>query len=201
MTTDKKQLILDTVLQLVKQTGFYHLNMKAIAEQAGIAAGTIYLYFKSKEELINELYRSIVGEFNEAVLQSYQPNAAVYPNFEAMLRSAVGFYLTRKDFFSFVEQYTYAPFLFKESQDENFSLLLPMYKLMRIGKKQKIIKNIPDVVLIALVHGPLNTILKMHFAHKLNLTQKSIQKRFIQAVWEAISVPAIPVQPTDPSNL
>lgn len=190
MPADKKSLILATVLDLVKQTGFYHLNMKAIAEQAGISAGTIYLYFKSKEELINELYRTVVGEFNTAVLNGYQPDADLHRNFCSMLQAAVHFYLPRKDVFSFVEQYTYAPFLFKESQEENFSLLLPMYKLMRAGKKSKIIKNLPDAILISMVHGTLNTILKMHFAHKLDLTKKAVQNRFYEAVWDAIAIPA-----------
>ncbi len=196
--TDKKSLILSTVLDLVKQTGFYHLNMKAIAEKAGISAGTIYLYFKSKEELINELYRTVVGEFNSAVLSGYAPDADLHQNFCDMLQAAVDFYLPRKDAFSFVEQYTYAPFLFKESQEENFSLLLPLYKLMRAGKKEKIIKNLPDAILISMVHGTLNTLLKMHFAHKLDLTKKAVQKSFYQSVWEAIAVPTPHLSPLTP---
>ena len=90
MPSDKKQLILSTVLDLVKQTGFYHLNMKAIAGRAGISAGTIYLYFKSKEERINELYQKVLGEFNKAVLESYDATAGFTQNFETMLRAAVG---------------------------------------------------------------------------------------------------------------
>ena len=36
---DKKQAILKSVLKLVNREGFYHLNMKNIAKEAGIAAG------------------------------------------------------------------------------------------------------------------------------------------------------------------
>ena len=190
MASDKKQLILSTVLDLVKQTGFYHLNMKAIAGHAGISAGTIYLYFKSKEELINELYQTVLGEFNKAVLESYDATAGFTQNFEAMLRAAVDFYLPRKDYFSFIEQYTYAPFLFKESQEENFSLLLPIFKLLRQGKKEGLVKDFPEPVLISIIHGTLNTILKMHFAHKLDLRKKPIYKSFCVAVREAITNPS-----------
>lgn len=192
MATDKKQLILSTVLDLVKQTGFYHLNMKAIAERAGISAGTIYLYFKSKEELINELYQTVLGEFNEAVLSGHKAQAPFRENFEAMLRAAVDFYLPRKDYFSFIEQYTYAPFLFKESREENFSLLLPIYKLLRSGKKEGLVKNLSDPILISIVHGTLNTVLKMHFAHRLDLRKKAVYKSFCVAVWEAIAVTPSP---------
>jgi len=184
---DKREAILKSVLKLVNREGFYHLSMKKIADEAGIAAGTIYLYFKGKEYLINALYQMIVSSFNQAVLEGFDRQHTVRGNFYEMLRRALHFYLDDPDYFSFVEQYTYAPFLFKENQEENFLLLLPVYKLMHAGKKQQIIKNLPDALLLSMVHGPLNTIIKLHLAHKTDLHQKSIRRKFYDAVWAAIS--------------
>ena len=48
---DKQEAILDAAYTLFGSNGFYETKMSAIAQQAGIAKGTIYLYFKSKEEL------------------------------------------------------------------------------------------------------------------------------------------------------
>ncbi len=185
---DKKQAILKSVLRLVKRDGFYHLNMKKIAEEAGIAAGTIYLYFKGKEDVINALYKMIVTDFNQEVLDGYIESRSVKENFHDMLNNAIQFYLKERDYFSFIEQYTYAPFLFKENQDENFMLLLPIYKMMKEGKKQKVIKNLPDAILLSLIHGSMNTILKLHLAHKTDLNKKGIKQRFYEACWEAIAV-------------
>ena len=105
-----------------------------------------------------------------------------------MLDRAIDFYIKQPDNFSFIEQYTYAPFLFKENQDENFLLLLPIYKMMRIGKKQQVIRNIPDAILLALIHGPMNTIIKLHLAHKTDLNKKGAKQKFFEAAWEAIAV-------------
>lgn len=187
MVQDKKQAILKGVLKLVNRVGFYHISMKMVAEEAGVAAGTIYLYFKGKEELINELYTMIVSEFNESVLEAYDQDSPIKEVYRAMMSRAVLFYLNNKDYFSFVEQYTYAPFLFKENQEQNFMLLLPLYKMMRAGKKQKMIKNLPDAVLLSMVHGPMNTMLKMHFARKTDLTKAAVQNKFYNACWEAIA--------------
>ncbi len=78
---DKKQAILKSVLKLVNREGFYHLNMKKIAQEAGVAAGTIYLYFKGKEDLINALYGMIVNEFNQKVLEGHSDDKSVRDNF------------------------------------------------------------------------------------------------------------------------
>jgi AcrR family transcriptional regulator len=185
---DKRQAILKGVLKLVNREGFYHLNMKKIAQEAGIAAGTIYLYFKGKEDLINALYAMIVMEFNNKVLEGYIEGRTVKENFYDMLNKAVEFYMDDADQFSFIEQYTYAPFLFKENQEENFLLLLPIYKMMREGKKDSLVKNIPDAVLLSLIHGPMNTIIKLHLAHKTDLNKKGAKQKFYDAVWNSITV-------------
>lgn len=189
MPTDKKQLLLKSVLGLVNNVGFYHLNMKMIAQEAGVAAGTFYLYFKSKEDVINELYNMIVADFNNTVLKAYDENEPLKEVFIKMLATAVKFYLNHKSYFSFVEQYTYAPFLFKENQEQNFTLLLPIYKMMRTGKKQKMIKNLPDAILLSIIHGSMNTMIKMHFAKKTDLAKASVQNKFYEACWEAVALP------------
>jgi AcrR family transcriptional regulator len=189
MVVDKKSAILKSVLKLVNRQGFYHLNMKSIAKEAGIAAGTIYLYFKSKEELINDLYGLIAQEFNQTVLKNYNDQKEIKENFFNMLDAAVGFYMENPDQFSFIEQYTYAPFLFKENQDQNFSLLLPIYKMMGLGKQAKIIKNIDDAILLSMIHGSLNTMIKLHLAKKTSLKTKNKRQQFYNAIWEAITIP------------
>ena len=68
---DKRELILEATLKLILQGGFYHLNMKKVAQESGVAAGTIYLYFASKEQLIVDLYRAVVQRYLAAVMSGY----------------------------------------------------------------------------------------------------------------------------------
>lgn len=183
----KKEAILKSVLKLVNREGFYHINMKKIAEEAGIAPGTIYLYFKGKEILINDLYRLIVHSFNKEVLEGFSTERTLKENFFEMISRALNFYLREPDQFGFVEQYTYAPFLFKENQEENFLLLRPIFKMIRDGKQKNIIRKLPDSILLSLIHGPLNTIIKLHLAHKVDLDKKGAKEKFYNAIWGAIA--------------
>lgn len=185
---DRKTAILKSVLKIVNREGFYHLNMKKVAAEAGVAAGTIYLYFKGKEDLINALYKMILQEFNSSVLEGFDENKPVKDNFYEMLNRALSYYLNQPDNFSFIEQYTYAPFLFKENQEENFLLLMPIYKMMHYGKKKNIIKDWPDSILLAMIHGSLNTIIKLHLAKKTNLQDENMRLKFYDSVWETVSL-------------
>ena len=51
--------ILDAALDLFVERGYYGTAVPLVAERAGVGAGTIYRYFKSKEDLVNTLYRQV----------------------------------------------------------------------------------------------------------------------------------------------
>jgi AcrR family transcriptional regulator len=52
----KRISIFDATLTLVLQTGFTGLRMADVAKKAGVATGTVYKYFPSKENLIDDLF-------------------------------------------------------------------------------------------------------------------------------------------------
>ena len=51
-----RALILETALQLFQERGYEETTMRAVAERAGVALGSSYYYFRSKEELIQAFY-------------------------------------------------------------------------------------------------------------------------------------------------
>ncbi|WP_249897972.1 TetR/AcrR family transcriptional regulator [Paenibacillus sp. PK3_47] len=53
----KHNAILDAAYELFGSGGFYETKMSEVAERAGIAKGTVYLYFKSKEDLFMAVTR------------------------------------------------------------------------------------------------------------------------------------------------
>ena len=53
---DKKEAILKSTLELIKDNGFHGTPISEIARHAGVASGTIYHYFSSKDAIIITLY-------------------------------------------------------------------------------------------------------------------------------------------------
>ena len=51
-TGDKYQRILDAAVSVFAQKGFHTARVSDVAERASVADGTIYLYFRNKEELL-----------------------------------------------------------------------------------------------------------------------------------------------------
>jgi|SRR5579883_3366124 len=53
---DKRERILDAAVRIFADKGFYNAKVSEIARVAGVADGTIYLYFKSKDDLLISLF-------------------------------------------------------------------------------------------------------------------------------------------------
>jgi TetR/AcrR family fatty acid metabolism transcriptional regulator len=53
---DKRRQILDAAICVFARQGFHATRVSDIADEAGVAYGLVYHYFKSKEEVLNELF-------------------------------------------------------------------------------------------------------------------------------------------------
>jgi TetR/AcrR family fatty acid metabolism transcriptional regulator len=70
---DKYQRILDAAIKVFADQGFFQSTVSQIAKAAGVADGTIYLYFKNKDDILIHFYeyktRQIFERFRDAVSQ------------------------------------------------------------------------------------------------------------------------------------
>jgi len=60
---DKPQQIIEAAVRVFARKGYYNSRVSDIAREAGIAAGTIYLYFKTKDDILVTLFRDKMADF------------------------------------------------------------------------------------------------------------------------------------------
>lgn len=70
-TADKRDLILRAATRVFAQNGFFQSQVADVARVAGVAAGTVYLYFKGKDDLLVSIFErsmsEVIGEGRAAV--------------------------------------------------------------------------------------------------------------------------------------
>ena len=59
---DKREAILRAAAQIFARNGYFNSKVADIAASAGVADGTVYLYFKSKEEILHSIFDRSVGD-------------------------------------------------------------------------------------------------------------------------------------------
>ena len=64
-TTERRRQIVEALLRVVADRGYTGATMPAVAAEAGLAPGLIHYHFKSKEEILVELYRYLIARVRE----------------------------------------------------------------------------------------------------------------------------------------
>jgi len=64
-SSDKYAAILDSAQTVIARQGYHRAQISRIAAEAGVAAGTVYLYFKNKPDLLISLFRDRLGTLIE----------------------------------------------------------------------------------------------------------------------------------------
>ncbi|MDD5543242.1 MAG: TetR/AcrR family transcriptional regulator [Acidobacteriia bacterium] len=59
----KRKEILQAAIRVFARSGFFNSKVSDVARQAGVADGTIYLYFRNKDDLLISLFDQIMGDF------------------------------------------------------------------------------------------------------------------------------------------
>jgi len=63
VVVDKHEAILRSAIKVFAQKGYFNSKVADIAKEAGIADGTVYLYFKSKDEILHSIFDRAMEEF------------------------------------------------------------------------------------------------------------------------------------------
>lgn len=72
-TTGKREAILRAAIKVFAQNGFFNSKVADIAREAGVADGTVYLYFKNKDDLLLSIINEALDEANERIRRELEP--------------------------------------------------------------------------------------------------------------------------------
>ena len=182
---NKIEQIFQATLRLVAVEGFSGLRMGDVAKGAKIATGTLYIYFKDKQALINAVYLYLKEQMAAQYIVQEDLEKPYKSSFDAIWKKYFFATLNNPEASAFIEQYYRSPYFNKKSKDQAYQSLQPIYDLLERGKKEKLIKNIDSDLLIAQLNGPILDMVKMHYAGNLEVNTQMVNHA-IQMAWDGI---------------
>lgn len=63
-------MIVDAAVKVIAQNGYHSSQVSKIAKEAGVADGTIYLYFKNKEDILVSVFENKMGQFINQIAEA-----------------------------------------------------------------------------------------------------------------------------------
>jgi AcrR family transcriptional regulator len=91
--------ILQAASVLFSQRGFTGTTVEDIARASGMAKGTVYLYFSSKEEIFQSAFKRNITELKTRSLAALGQTSTIAERILAFLRAKVGYFEEHRSFF------------------------------------------------------------------------------------------------------
>ncbi|GHV62252.1 TetR family transcriptional regulator [Spirochaetia bacterium] len=181
--SSKRDDLLNAALKLIAGQGFHAAPMSQIAEEANIGVGTIYRYFKNKDELINGLYLEIRKRMAEAIGKGQDEAAPVKAQFVKSLQNLIRYLIEKPEEIQFTEQYENSPFITDETKAEIEKTASPISDLLIRAQKEKLLKPLPFPVLMAMFSGASMGLLKAYLQKK---SSPAKMNEAIEALWDML---------------
>jgi AcrR family transcriptional regulator len=183
--TDKRQAILDATLRLISNNGFHGTTMLQVAKEANVSTGIIYHYFESKDELIDELYKSLNRKSARAILQDLDQKKPVKTQIQQLLRNTIDYYVRHPQESIFSEQYFHSPYHHAGIEAEVSEYYQPAIVCYEQARKEGIIKDLPQCVINILTVNVATALAQKQVRGQIELTDALIGE-VIETSWEAI---------------
>lgn len=148
---EKREKILAAALYLFVEFGFHGTPTSKIAQKAGVANGTLFHYFATKEELIVALYSEVKMQMAAYVMQNSKLENSLKETMKGQYLATLYFSLDHKSEFKYMELFRLSPYISLISEEETEKNKKWIYDLLRKGITDKIIKPLPVDYLLTLM--------------------------------------------------
>jgi AcrR family transcriptional regulator len=184
---DKREEIIRAAMELVAEQGFHGAPMSLVAKRAGVAAGTIYCYFPSKDELIREINIFLEQQILTALVADYPTDEPVRDRFLHLSRKLVEYFIALPMEFRFMEQFLNSPYGAAHRREKLFGKKEKniIFKLFEEALELRLVKNLPLPILIALAFGPLLDVCRDHVLEFIVLDEALIEQT-VAACWDGV---------------
>lgn len=181
----KVDLIYKATLKLVNKNGLAGLNMADIGKQTKLGMGTIYVYFKSKEELINSLFKYLKALNTQRIYSVVKPGLPFKLNMKGLFDNYIK---NRINFFEehfFIEQCSNSHYLNAESRKLDEAAFTGLFELLNKGKNELLVKDMDNMLLAAHMIGSGNEVVDMSLKLKRKVNKEFLNQAFILC-WDSI---------------
>jgi AcrR family transcriptional regulator len=184
---DRAAAVREALRRLVAQRGFHGASMSAVAAEAGVATGTAYTHYGSKDELVLATYLETKAQLGAAATAGLDPNAGPAERFRSIWLASYRHLAANRDHARFLLQVDSSPYRTRAHE-------------AALGQDgDPILEQAADPAMIAqVVPLPLEVLYELGLAPPVRLAAQGAElsdaelEAIAAACWRAISRPESP---------
>lgn len=188
LSNEKRERFLQTALKLFAANGLQNTSTAEIAREAGTAAGTLFLYFPTKQDLINELVLWISKAESETIVPLLTPGLSVREAFYVIWGGSIRWLLENPDAYKYSQLIRDSGLISDEVTRKSGEFFGFYYGTILKGQQEGAIKPYPvDLVGGFLYQGIVAVMNHLQYQPDPDKLTVSIQQGF-EIFWDGIKI-------------
>lgn len=179
--------ILKAADRLMAAEGVQNLSTHKVAKVAGVSVGTIYLYFKDKEALLNQLVWYLFEIYCQYIKEAYDPSLPLFEQYQHLWHATWRFGQENPNVLQNFHQYQSLPSYRELMANCIDNDSLSWNQFIRRGQSQGVIINLDKHLLFALTMNVALEILRLQAVLAKDYTEQEIDEIIVRT-WKAITI-------------
>lgn len=184
---NKKNKILKTALRLFARNGLRETTTSQIAREAGVANGTLFHYFPTKDDIIDTLFLLCSINAERYYRKGLEKHKSIKGKFMQLLRNWLEFALDNTEQYLFINLYLTSSYLSKDEKNLVFSEFIE--KIIEPGERQKLFKDSPPELIVEVTCNLLHILIVHLLENPHKASDPEYVERTLSFVWDSVSNP------------
>nr|WP_295928406.1 TetR/AcrR family transcriptional regulator [uncultured Dyadobacter sp.] len=159
---NKEAIIREKAIELIVNHGFDGLSMHKLAKAANVSVATIYIYFKDREDLIQQVYKEESTKMADATLAGFDPESHFDEGLKVQWINRMNYCLENPYSMTFMEQVKHSPLIDRSTVDTRFLQAMGRFVHNAIERKELI--PLPVEIYWSVAFAPLYQLVKFHIS-------------------------------------
>ena len=168
----KKQALLEAAIELFAKDGFWNATTANIAKHAGVATGTLFTYFPTKNDLLDEVYLMIKREALAEVQREPKPRGAFEAVFKEIHIRLLKWGSANPKKFQLMLQLRQGNQVSQRIHETIEDDWKESYDWIKLGQHEGKLASFPTNLLLSIIHGHLEAVIQHNIQH--NLSEKEV---------------------------
>ncbi|WP_144157886.1 TetR/AcrR family transcriptional regulator [Paraburkholderia sp. BCC1885] len=183
---DKRNAILAAATQVIAEQGLGAPTAR-IAKVAGVAEGTLFTYFESKDVLLNELYLSIKADMREVMMAAYPTAASMQARARHVWQMYVDWGVAFPDKRRAVAQLAVSDRLSESTRAAGMRAFADVNEMVQASTASGVLRDLPPAFVAAIMGSLADT--TMEFIERDRAQAERYRNAGFEAFWNAVAKP------------
>jgi AcrR family transcriptional regulator len=182
----RKEDLLRSALTLVVAKGVHNTTTAEIARAAGVAAGTLFLYFPKKQGLVDELILKVGQEQSAYIKARLVASQSGREDFWTIWKDSVQWFLEHMDAYQYVKQTREAGVVSEAAVLESYKFVDYYFTAIQKGLAEDCIKPYPPEVIGGFLYQDIVAVMDLLQAERNPARQDEIIQMGFDIFWDGI---------------